>query len=154
MAGFKRKTTLDITWKKGHELHGLEVSMRKLSIGKMAAFAGLADLRKQGVTGTEALRVFDDVTGSIAESLVSWNLTEDVDVKDDAGNVVGTEEKPVPATLDGVRAQDLDFVFELMSAWMDLGVGVSDPLSKSSSDGLPSLEASLPMEPLSPSPVS
>lgn len=152
---YKRQKTIEIGWEPGHELEDLHVTMKRLSIGKMASFAGLADMKKQKLSGAAALKVFDDVTKSIAESLVSWDLLEDVEVKDKNGDVVEVKEnQPVPATLAGLRAQDLDFVFELMSAWMDLGAGVSDPLSKSSSGGQPSPEASIPMDVLSPSPVN
>lgn len=151
---YKRMKTIDIGWKAGHELEDLHVTMKRLSIGKMADFAGLADMKERELRGAAALKVFGDITETIADGLVSWDLLEDVEVKDDDGNVTVLKDQPVPATLEGLRRQDLDFVFELMSAWMDLGAGVSDPLSTSSSGGLPSLEASIPMEILSPSPVS
>lgn len=77
----------------------------------------------------------------LAEALVDWNLER-------------ADGTPVPVSLDSVRAQDPGFINAVMKAYSDAIFGVPGPLGESSSSGQPSPEASLPMEPLSPSQAS
>lgn len=77
-----------------------------------------------------------------ADHLVGWNLEN----RDQDGRVVA-----VPATREGVRSQDARFVDHLFALWVGRIGKVDDPLPQPSGDGRPSLEESIPMEPLSPS---
>lgn len=129
----------------GGQHEGLEVRATAPPLGFLKstmAMAKFAGKRAEELAPEELDEVLGLFSG-FADHLVSWNLEND-------------DDSPVPATLDGLQAQELPFVFELISAWMDAtgGLGESDPLGRPSSDGRPSLEASMPMETLSPSPTN
>jgi hypothetical protein len=136
--GYKRKL-YTLKWGEDHELHGLEVTTKGLSIEKLVELMKLAasipaekDVETAAATGG---RLF----GEFAKRLVAWNLEED-------------DGAPVPATAEGVADQDFDFMLGVVTAWMDAVASVDTPLPKSSPNGRAQApEVSLPMEPLSPS---
>lgn len=119
---------LDFT---GTDYEGLAVKMRGLTVGEELE---LDALRAQ--EGSDR-QVFELMAGL----LVEWN------VDDEQG-------QPVPATFDGVCTQDAAMVMAILIALQAATSGVSAPLPQSSPSGEPSLEVSIPMEPLSPSPVN
>lgn len=138
--GFKREAKVyKLVWPEDHENHGLEVRMRGLAVGELAALGGMADLG--GPATAEALAALDDLLRLFASKLVGWNLDDD-------------QGEPVPATYDGVQTLDNEFVMQLVDAWMTATAGVSPPLSPSSIGGGTSLAGSIPMEPLSASRAS
>lgn len=118
---------LDFT---GTEYEGLAVKMRGLTVGEELQ---LDELR----TGDGAERRGFELMTSL---LVAWNI------EDDQG-------QPVPPTFEGVCSQDSVMIGAVIDALKAAVSGVPDPLPQSSPDGGPSPEASIPMEPLSPSPV-
>lgn len=139
MAGYRRKAKLyTLKWAEGHELHGLEVTCKGLTVERMLSLVSLAaGLQGGDVAGKlgEAEKLFR----SFARCLVGWNLEDE-------------DGAPVPATYDGIAAQDLDFVTGLVTTWIDAVASVGSPLPPSSDGGPPSAPAlSMPMEPLSPS---
>jgi hypothetical protein len=116
------------------ELEGFEVVMGSLSIGEFTDLTGMVDGQQSAEGVTALLEKF-------AGSIDSWNL------EDEKGT-------PVPATFDGVKTQDLDFIMAIVVAWMDAIAGV-DPTLRASANGTGTFpEVSLPMEPLSSSPLS
>lgn len=121
------------------EYAGLEVVARSASVAAYRRIAELASKPFSMPPTTEDLIEIDNLYAAFAEQLVSWNLEE----LDDGVTV------PVPATLDGLQSQELPFAMAIILAWMEAVVGVSPPLDSRSSSG--ELEASLPMEVLSPS---
>jgi hypothetical protein len=136
--GYRRKLkTITVTFGDDHELAGLEVTTRGLSLGTYLELLGMGEVDRSSIG--EALKEF-------ARCLTSWNL-EDED---------GT---PVPATEESVFAEDHNMMLKVAAAWLDSmhGVSKSDPLPESSPAGEPSPVASIPMAPLSecpqPSPV-
>jgi len=136
--GYKRKKTIYKLIFEDED--GLEVrayapplSFLQRSID-MAALAG----RRSDDLSPDELALVTGFFSGFAKYLVSWNLEDD-------------DDQPVPATLDGLLDQDMDFVFQIIDAWLDSVGEVAGPLGQSSSAGSPSLAASLPMEPLSPS---
>lgn len=125
----KRKTFhLDFA---GTDFEGLTVSVRGLNTGQ---YLDLWEAKTEAEAGGETGRVLY----LLAEQLLAWNI------EDDLG-------QPVLPTLDGIKSQDLELNLAIVNAWTTAMAGVPAPLEPSSSDGGPSLEASLPMEPLSPS---
>jgi hypothetical protein len=116
---------------KDSDLEGLEVLARSLNTGQFLdmeeAKAERAAGGKRGKVGTERmLELF-------AGELVSWNAEDEDGI-------------PVPATMEGIRSQDLDLSLKIIDAWTDAIAGVSVPLPETSSAGQPSaLEASIPM---------
>jgi hypothetical protein len=132
--GYRRKhKTVTVQFDGNHELAGLEVTTRGMSLGAYLELVGMGDVDRSGIG--EALRVF-------ADSLVSWNL------EDENGN-------PVPATVEAVYAEDHSMMLKVGTAWLDAlsGVHKADPLEESSPGGEPSPAVSIPMEPLSESPA-
>lgn len=121
-----------------HDLHGLEVRARAMSLGTLVDMTTLAVELKQlrGAPGPEdmpkVVRLFD----VLGEHLVSWNLEDDAD-------------QPVPATRAGLDTAGLDLILPLILAWMQVQTQVAPPLGAPSSAGVPSVAGSIPMEPLS-----
>lgn len=109
----------------------LEVYAYSTSLGKVL---GLLELvQGEGQVGLKDVAKLDELMGTFAESLKEWNLEQE-------------DGTPVPATLDGLKTQDLDFVLELILAWMEAVVSISGPLKQKSSDGDQSPEALIPMD--------
>lgn len=108
----------------------LEVTVKPLTYAEWAA------LDTGNMTVEDAVQLFE-------EHLVSWNLEN----RDSDENVV-----PVPADGAGIRSQDAMFIKGLVDRWARKIVDVNRPLGRRSTSGSPSLEASIPMEPLSESP--
>lgn len=130
--GFRIKRKVFRLHFKDDDLAGLEVLARSLNTGQFLemeqAKAERAEGGVRGKGGTERmLELF-------AEQLVSWNAEDEDGV-------------PVPATMAGIRSQDLDLSLKIIDAWTDAIAGVSTPLPVTSSAGQPSaLEASIPMD--------
>lgn len=101
---------------------GLEVKTRSLPLGDFLSY--------DDMSATEGFEWFAE------KVLVSWNITDDND-------------EPVPCTRDGLFAQDLELVRDLIEAWKDAVIGVAAPLEKPSPAGEMFPVASIPMETLS-----
>jgi hypothetical protein len=113
------------------DLDGLEVKAHGTSIGQVKKFLTFGEDASTGQT----MELFD----AFAKALISWNLEDDDGV-------------PVPATAKGIDGfPDSRLMSTIVNTWMDAVSGVDDELGKDSSSGKPSLEESIPMEPLSPS---
>lgn len=110
----------------------LEVYVRSAPLGQIL---GLLEFAKAlgGDFKPEDVERLDELFAAFVSCLKEWNL-EDED---------GT---PIPATIDGLKSQDMDFVLELIMAWMEAVVSVSAPLKRKSSSGDQSPEGSIPME--------
>lgn len=120
------------------DMHGLEVKMRGLNTGQWMDLV----TRKEAVEeDNEDAQAVIELFTLMAEQMVSWNVTDE-------------DGTPVPATLDGIRQQDLPFNMAIIEAWQTAAAGVSAPLDSGSPSGEPSLEASIPMDTLSESPES
>jgi hypothetical protein len=116
------------------DLAGLEVLMGSLSIAEFMELTEASTAAQ--AAGDTAGNAVTGLLEKFAGSIVSWNL------EDEDGS-------PVPATFDGVKAQELGFVMSVVMAWMD-AVAAVDPTSRASANGTGTFpEVSLPMEPLS-----
>lgn len=125
------------------DMDGLQVRVRSLSVD---GFTGLGDIaRLSEVNGRnftpEDMQLVNNLFAQFADALSEWNL------EDDDGN-------PIPPTLEQVRKQDVVWMLRVALVWIEAIVGVPAPLEPASSGGQQSLEASIPMEPLSESPPS
>jgi hypothetical protein len=132
------------------EFDGLEVRARSVPLGTFLELIELATLFDSSTTDVSAenAQAIKGLFSGFASALVGWNLeVEDPEHPE-------RHPDPVPATYEGLMAQDTDFVLHIVRAWMDAIAGVSGPLEGPSSGGEKSLEASLPMAPPSPSPQS
>jgi len=129
--GFKvQRKTFRLRFKDS-EMAGLEVLAKSLTTGQFLEMEHARAARAAGDAGSEGATA--TMIDLLAGALVSWNA------EDEAG-------MPIPATAEGIRSQDLDFTMQVIDAWTDAIAGVPRPLSQPSSDGLPSLEASIPMD--------
>lgn len=138
MGGYKRARTVKLTWAADTELAGFEVRARRISVRKFLALAPLleADLAS---FSKEEVDQMQDLFLQFGGELVSWNLEDE-----DTG-------EPIPCTPDTFLDADLQLAIEIITAYGQNVAGVSPPLPQPAPSGDPSLEASLPMETLSPS---
>ncbi|MFE6931746.1 hypothetical protein ACFVDT_06915 [Streptomyces sp. NPDC057699] len=132
MAGYRhQRKRINVKFEEPHPYAGFEAVLRGKDLAGFLDLQGIGEVDKSSLG--EQLR-------EMSRSLISWNL-EDEDTGD-----------PVPVTPEAVMGQDQHLMIALATAWMDGLVGaIKGPLETSSTDGQPSLEASLPMEPLSES---
>lgn len=123
------------------DLAQLEIRARSVSVGKFLKLVKLAARldRDAASLSAEDAEAIEGLFTGFAEALISWNI-DDPDT-----------EAPVPATYDGVMAQDTDFMMVVIDAWLTAVGGVDAPLGATSTSGPRSLEASIPMVDPSPS---
>ena len=122
------------------DLAGLEVVARALPVGEHMALLAVAQERPESTRESIAAWA-GEMCALIAESIVSWNLCDD-------------DGRPVPVSAEGVATLDHDAVYELAGAYFRAATEVKAPLDEPPPGGGPSLEGSIPMEALSPSPPS
>lgn len=128
------------------EFEGLEVRAKSVPIGDFLQITSLVGLKDSGEFTEDDKAKITDLFGTFSKALVDWNVEDDE--RDDDGNLTGRD-VPVPPTLEGLLTQDLDFVLEIIKAWMDAVASVPDAVGKGSGSGVTFPEASLPMDPLS-----
>jgi hypothetical protein len=135
--GFKPKRTLyrlDFT---GTDLEGLEVTARGSSMAELLEVL-------EGADGIESLKELDEkqdagkvaaamreMVAPFARKLHGWNLLDD-------------DDQPVPASLDGLLTQELDFVVAVITAYGQAMTAAPPPLPASSASGGISAEAGIP----------
>lgn len=148
MARFKRERPTILLTFESPDLAGLEVRVRSISVGKLIGLVDMAGaLRIRGDEPTSDQQ--DDIETllrAFASALVSWNLDDEND-------------QPVPTTYESLIDQDTNFVLQLVMGWLDGVVSIPNPLDGRSNAGERSpageaSELSIPMEPLSTSPLS
>lgn len=127
----KRKR-IEVRFEDDHPNAGFEAVLRGTTLGGYLALRGIGEVDESDIA---------DQLRRMSESLISWNLEEE-------------DGTPVPITPESMYVQDKDLMLALANAWMDGLAGISAPLEQSSTGGEQSLEASLPMEPLSQSQAS
>ena len=106
--GYRRTPTIHtIDDIEGEE--GLIVRLASVRLGKLRRLMRLtADESADDAGMDELLTLFQ-------ESLISWNL-EDFE-----------DGSPVPTTMAGVEAQEIDFIMKVIGAWMDRLTGTDGP---------------------------
>jgi hypothetical protein len=148
----RQKKIFNIIWDdEGTDLDGLEIRARAVSTGKYLRIYRLAKA-VENAAGDDVEQLMNDMEelfDTFATVLLSWNLQEHEDPDDEDSPLVD-----VPATKDGFYSQDLELVLAIIFKWIGISSGVGADLGKESTSGDPSLEASLPMEPLSNDPQS
>jgi hypothetical protein len=129
--GYQRKRKLFKLTFEDPEMAGLEVYAHSTSLENIL---GLIDLAKVGDKfDVKDLSKLDELFEVFIGALKEWNLEDEEGV-------------PVPPTLAGLKGQDMDFILEMVMAWMEAVVSVSRPLKRKSSSGDQSPEASIPMD--------
>lgn len=137
------------------EMAGLVVRARSLPLGSFMELVDLAtvlDGANMDQMSAEDAGAIRQLFEGFAGALVSWNLEQPV-VDPETGEETD-ETEPVPATVEGLYSQDMEFAMVIIQEWMSAVASVNDPLRAGSPSGGPSPEESLPMEPLSASQTS
>jgi hypothetical protein len=119
------------------DMNGLEVYMNSVPVGVMLQIDDLSSSINVSDSGSTSGK-FRELLEIVASALVSWNIEEE-------------DGTAVPADFDGLSTLETQFVMEIIAAWSQAVAGVTGPLEKGSTSGGTFPEASLPMEPLSPS---
>lgn len=128
---FKRVgSNIKIQFGEDHELHGLEIESRRVKMRELTDITSLAGA--PSATMTDQIGRASKLCEKFAEVLLAWNLED--------------EEGAVPCTYEGLMEQDIQFVLQVVKAWIDAVSGVPAPLQRPSGDGEPSPVASLPMD--------
>lgn len=130
--GFEGKKVLTLQFD-DPDLDGLEVVTRCPSIEQVLAKQVEAEKFDEDDT-VASTRLAAEL---FCDSLIGWNLEND-----------GVE---VPHTAEALLEQDIDVAQSILEAFEQHAFKVSPGKERSSSDGPPSVAASLPMEPLSES---
>lgn len=124
------------------ELDGLVVKARSAPIGFVVELATFAERAQRSTADTaEDLAEMGQMIDRFADVLVEWNLEL-------------RQGEPTPANAQGLRQLEMGHFLRLITAWQQAVINVPAPLPQTSSGGEPSVEASLPMAPPSPSPPS
>lgn len=130
----------ELVWADDHELAGLEITMRAMRLGELEDLGRQHDQYQAAGTPGEQMRLLGDLIDRLGRVLVSWNRPDEdtiVEGDDESGEVL-------PADATGLRkVEDWEFM-EILRAYMDTAVGVSDPLAGRSTSGPPS-PVDLPM---------
>jgi hypothetical protein len=140
-----QKKSFLIKFADDHEFAGLEVRMRKVSVGKLLKLLPkIAQLENVVTSDTPADGAEIEVLfRELGKMLVSWNIEREAE--DEEGNDTGVME-PVPANAEGLLDQELRLVNSLFQEWAVHLAGVAAPLSQPSSSGeQQQLETQLPM---------
>lgn len=137
MQGYKRKTYA-LRWPEGHAHHGLYVKLRGLSVKDLRTVQSMRGIKSESDLDGE---VFRNVLGVLAARIVEWNLT------DEDGNVL-------PHDVEALLDEDFGMISDILNAWTKAVTGVPAPLGGRSTSGASFPEASIPMEPSSPSPTN
>ncbi len=144
--GFRRAATVPVTWPEDHEFHGLEVELKRVTVGHYL------DVRHLQRTDIE------EMLQEVAGALVSWNY-EDADgnpvpvtgmAVDSAGvPVVDADGRQMTEAEVAVRGLDIAMLRAVFRGLV-ASFSVADPLPQGSPrGGPPSInEASIPMTPL------
>lgn len=141
-----------LEWEEGHELHGLEVTMRAMRLGELSKLGAMYDDFK-GVEGEDEespgsrLKLLTVMIEKIAGVLVYWNRMDEDTMGWDEENeeyIETPDTKLLPTTVEGLeKLEDWEFM-ALLESYFVHAVGVSADLGKGSSSGASSL-AELPM---------
>lgn len=127
MGGYKRERRTYVMEFADPEFEGLEIKVRSIPIRDLKNLMTLDPESEDSKTRAEAI---DKLMCAFAEALVSWNMTDENDV-------------PVPATLEYVESEDVDFIMMCIGQWMKVISRVDDasPLDSNSQPGQPIPEA-------------
>jgi hypothetical protein len=126
--GYRKVPTIYSLTFAEEEYEGFEIRMKGLKVGRIRRLIKAVDSEDKSTDSiNEILSLFE-------EGLVSWNLEDETGV-------------PVPTTREGIEEQDVDFVMDIVSTWLDGMTGTGADLGKGSSSGetspveLPTMEA-------------
>jgi hypothetical protein len=140
--GYKRqRKVFKLVFREG-DLDGLVVHARSTSMRQFLEmqdmFTGLEAADGKTDSASLALQI-KALFALFVGVLIDWNM-EDEDT-----------DEPLPTDLDTLLDLDFTVAMAIIEEWLKATAGVSEPVGKGSTPGVPLLEGSLQMEPLSPS---
>ena len=126
MAGYKRERRIYVMEFADPEFEGLELKVRSIPIRDLKHLMVLDPESDDPKIRAESI---NQLMCAFAEALVSWNMTDEKDV-------------PLPATLEYIESEDVDFVMMCIGRWMRVVSSVDDasPLASNLPPGPPNLE--------------
>jgi hypothetical protein len=139
MAGYKPNRTFHVLDFSETELAGLEITARASSVEDLLKLVGVAGQLRTLDQQMKALADGDDadmdelqkqlrsIFAPFARVLKSWNVLDD-------------DGEPVPATLDGLLSQELEFVSQVIEAYVSALAAAPPPLQGNSPSGASSPE--------------
>lgn len=126
---------VNLTWSPGHELHGLEVVMRRQPFGQVLDEWETSDSDASGwleASLKERAARSRDGAAHIVGLIISWNLADE-------------KGAPVPITTDGLLSVcDFEMIEDMKAAYLEATRRVSPPLPPSSGDGPPASQPDPP----------
>lgn len=130
--GFREPSTITLVFEPGDEYHGLEATVRSMTISEWLASTGLDG--SEGDNANATMQRF-------YKALASWNLED-------------SNGQPVPVS--DAPNRDARMIRRLNNAWIEALTGVhrADPLPDNSPSGETSPAPAIPMAPLSQSQAS
>ncbi|PXY27437.1 hypothetical protein [Prauserella muralis] len=137
-----KRTVLKLSFSES-DYDGFEVRIRKMTVEDAYLFDDLTgwekDIKAGHVSREQAQERIDRMHRRMIECILDWNLEDD-------------DGQPMPVTVESIRAQEPEFFWVLVRAWIRANsIVVDGDLKDSSPSGDPSAEASIPMEELSES---
>jgi hypothetical protein len=141
MAELWQRGKITLVWSEGHDLHGLEIVMRRRALGEIIQGwqeEGNDDRPWSEMSGPEKAAQARRNAAYLAGLIVSWNLA-------------GDDGAPVAPTVEGLlRACDDDMIADMRTAYLEATLRVAPPLPASSDAGPvpapPELESGVPEE--------
>jgi hypothetical protein len=136
--GFEVDSLYRLQWPADSRLHGMEVSIRSLSLGTMFRLDGITAAIAASNDRNEIEDLYRERAAIVALHIDSWNLERQGEpLKVNAENVLTLEARQVGGIIDG---------------WIQAVTAVEPPLPDGSHNGEPFPEGLIPMESLSSSP--
>ena len=128
VGGFEAPGTGNVLDFTGTPYEGLEVTVDSASIGLLTdIMESYEALTAEKVDVKAAMPVIDKLLRLFGELLESWNVER--------------RGEPVPATYEGMRMLDVNFVLAIIGAWLTGTTGADEELGKDSPSGGTSQEA-------------
>lgn len=120
--GFKPKRKIyEIDFPEDHDLYGLEISLRGVSVDTILELMKLKDISTDDPEADDVERILE----LVGENVVEWNLLDE-------------DDQPVPPGRAGVGGEDLDFFIAVITAWLEaMTTGLSGPKGERSPPGSP-----------------
>lgn len=143
---YVQKKSFMIKFKDDHEFAGLEVRMRRVSVGKLLKMLPKIEQLEDVISSsdTSSAMGIEDLFKELGAMLISWNIEREIEDEDGKGTGVM---EPVPSNVDGLIDQELRLVNSLFQEWAVHLAGVAAPLSTPSSNGEQAArETQLPMD--------
>lgn len=138
-----RRGPITLVWPEGHELHGVEIVMRRRTLGEIAESYKDDEIDRKPAgerTAAESRAIIERNAADLASVIIEWNLADDND------EIAAITPHSVLRLIDPVMSRSV------WDAYNEASSRVAAPLAQRSADG-PSEWDLPPIEPMSPETV-